>query len=479
MRLSRMSTEISRIGIPVIILVVSSIVFWLLINKPEEKTDPLAEEDVPEVEAVPVTRHEGRLDISVDGQAIPYREIKLSAEVAGRIVMKAEEAHAGRFTDKDKILFEIDDQDYKFADDQLASQLQQAADSLQELDEEIAGAQRLVDLGNQQLRLAQQEYDRQKDLFQRKASSASELDQARRDVINAQNALTTVDNQCSLLKTRRSRLEQAEKLTKVKKKKAEYDLTRTKIKAPVDGVIVSDFVEEGDYVTIGTPLLTIEDTSAVEVKCNLRMDELYWVWDQAGRRAPGEFPEKTRQDYQLRPTQATVIYRLEGKEYVWFGELWRIEGVGLDERTRTVPCRVIVRQPQKVWSRLPCEQPTLARDGPPALVRGMYVDVIIHVEPSTPLLQVPERALRPGGRVWVAQPKEDDDEEAPESATHYVKFVHVDVVEVASREVVVRATSGNLAKGSLVIVSPLANPAKPAGGGTSRVWIRVKPAFGV
>jgi len=90
-----------------------------------------------------------------------------------------------------------------------------------------------------------------------------------------------------------------------------------------------------------------------------------------------------------------VIYRLAGlndREYAWEGRLARYDGLGVDEKTRTVPCRVVVDEPMKRMS-------THAH-GPPALLRGMYVTIRIQVDPETPLLEVPEDAVQPGNIVW-------------------------------------------------------------------------------
>ncbi len=81
-----------------------------------------------------------------------------------------------------------------------------------------------------------------------------------------------------------------------------------------------------------------------------------------------------------------------GREYVWQGQLDRYDGLGLDERTRTAACRVVVDQPRQVR---PAD-----RGGPPALMRGMYVSIRIQVAPQTPLLEIPESSLRPGNVVW-------------------------------------------------------------------------------
>ena len=77
-----------------------------------------------------------------------------------------------------------------------------------------------------------------------------------------------------MLQAKKPRLTSAIKLIDVRLEQAELDLKRTKVTAPIDGMVVVESVEENAYVQKGTPLVTIEDTSAVEVRCHLRMDEL-------------------------------------------------------------------------------------------------------------------------------------------------------------------------------------------------------------
>ncbi len=458
--------DTSRIVIPVIVLTAGVAAFFALGKKQKEKTEKPQGSVVRDVVVVPVGRHDDTLDIDVNGQAVPYQEIDLSAEVAGKILYKAEVARAGRFAKKDTVLLRIDDRDYSLMVDQLDNELKQAGGSVQELDKEIDGARELVKHAEEQVALAEDDYKRHEDLHRRGVSTDAERDQSRRDLITAENSLTTVRNQLNLLETRQSRLDHAQALIVLKKQKAEYDLERATIKAPVNGVIVQDSVEQGDYVTIGTPLLTIEDTTTIEVKCNLQMDELFWVWDQAASGLSGREINDSSNDYQIPRTPATVVYRLEGEEYTWDGELWRIDGVGLDEKTRTVPCRVIVRSPQAVWI-VKDGQRRQATSGPPALVRGMYVDVLIHTKPSRPLLSIPREAVRPGPEIWLARPIPDKKRKSSTgeaaSATHGFQIVEVDVIGSAGDRAVVRADPNDLSPGSKVIVSPLALPVKAPG----------------
>ena len=94
-----------------------------------------------------------------------------------------------------------------------------------------------------------------------------------------------------------------------------------------------------------------------------------------------------------------MLYELNGRsdvKFAWRGMLSRFDGIGWNEQTRTAACRVYVDNPRAVET---IGQPASA--APPALVRGMYVSVLLHATPSTTLLRIPERAVRPGNSAWL------------------------------------------------------------------------------
>jgi len=432
-------SEIARIAIPVIILVAGIGGFMALGGPKKAEQRKADEKGVPLVEADVVGAQRG-LDIEVDGQVVPYREIALSAEVDGRIIEKAAFARAGKYVEKDAVLIRIDPKDYKLERDRLQTELDQAGVTIQELDEEIKGNDRLVQLAENQIQLQQREYERRRRLHERQVISKAELEVAEQNVISAQNSVTTVRNQLRLLETRRSRLKKAQASTALMLDKAAHDLERTTIRSPASGVVVRDMVESGSYVKEGMELLTIEDTTKVEVKCNLRMEELYWLWDQ--RRAEVAKAEPARTDYQIPEADASVIYQLGGKEYHWEGQLARFDGIGLEEATRTVPCRVSVDDPREVFVMGPAGEAQPA-SGPPALVRGMFVTLRIHAKPKTKLLAVPERAIRPGDSLWRVR----------KGRLHAVA---VEVIELTGKTAAIRAEADELVPGDLVVVSPLA-----------------------
>ena len=140
----------------------------------------------------------------------------------------------------------------------------------------------------------------------------------------------------------------------------------------------------------------------------------------------------------------TVIYELGGQRFAWNGKLARYESAGLDERTRTVGCRVLVQNPTEVSRRSSSQNSSLVL-APQALLRGMFVSLELHVDPRIPLLRIPESAVRPGDVLWLVRDGK--------LVRQMVKVARV----VNGFALIPATTSGSgLHAGDLVVTSPLA-----------------------
>ncbi len=384
----------------------------------------------------------GRIEIEADGVVVPLREITLAAEVSGRVLRKTEACNEGQSVTRGMLLFEIDPRDYELDVDRLERELSQARLAIEEIDEEIVQNAGSLDLARRQVELAKREVARLDTLKAGRIITESEHDRALRDELTAANVLTAQEGQKRVLVKRRSRLVEAVSLASTMLDKAKLDLSRTRITAPTDGMVVEDKVEQESFVAKGTPVVMIEDTSAAEVKTSLRMDEVARVW--GGRKAATEGGGEARD---IPESPAKVVFSIGDRRYEWDGVLSRYEGKGLDEKTRTLPCRVRVPEPRRVRAidRYGAPLATLPADAPRSLLRGMFVEVWLQVDVPRPLVSVPEEAVRPSGEVFVMRDGR-------------LIVLHPRPFHAAAGRVVFDQEESGLEPSDRIVVSQLANP---------------------
>jgi len=398
----------------------------------KEKEPPRA---VP-VRTAAVEPQSGGIDIELDGVVVPLREVTLAAEVPGRVLRKADVCNEGQPVTTGTVLIEIDPRDYELDVARLEKEVAQAGLAIEEVDEEVVQNASSINLAKRQVDLAKREVARLEGLKAGKIVTESEHDRAIREELTAATSLNMLEGQKRILAKRRIRLVEAQSLAATMLEKAKLDLSRTRIVSPVDGIVVEDKVEQDSFVPKGAALVTIEDTAATEVKTSLKMDEVARVW--GGRSGTGGgVPE----------VPATVVFAIGDRRFEWDGVLSRPEGRGLDEKTRTMPCRVRVAEPTKVRAldRYGAAMPVPPADAPRSLLRGMFVQVRLHVGVAQPLVAEPQEAVRPTGDLFVMR----DGRLAVIRPTPF----HT----VGGRIVYDGLTSG-LSAGDRVVVSQIANP---------------------
>lgn len=377
-----------------------------------------------------------RLQLIVDGSVAPFREVRVATEVSGEIIEKMPICEAGAYVEVGTPLMKIDTTDYDFEVDRLTQLKEQEYRALREVEQEKDNTRRSIEIAKEDMSLQQRDVDRQTQLGDGFTSPA-ERDKARRALLAARQQLVTLENQLSLLEERRLKIMVSEALAGTQLRKAENDLKRTEICAPISGVIVNENVDLHSFVARGTTLLTIDDTSKAEVATSLRMDQLYWVLNQA-EESPPEVPtgtptapnseiktgERTNsRGYSLPETKAIVEYELAGREgvkYYWNAKLMSYDGIGLNPATRTMPVRVVVDAPNQ---HVDSNGEPREVNGATALVRGMYVRVKLLINPRPEWMVIPARGLQVDNRILQFSPDPsvlavtsiESDEEKPAS----------------------------------------------------------------
>lgn len=429
-------------------------------ERPEiPQEEPTGDEVGTEVRTTAVTRHDQPIHLDVDGEATTYRVVAIGAEVEGRIVYKSESARGGTYVHKGDVLFEIDPRRYQLEIDRLQAQLQQAREELAGVAVDLQNTSQLIELAREDWGLQQKNLARMDALFQKSTANDSELEAAMKQELTARNALQTLENQRNTLQQQKKTRQAGIALVETQLERAQLDLKRCTVTSSLEGRIVADEVEEGDYARVGDVLVHISDASRMEIQCQLRAEELAWVWQQHQVQGTG----RTGADpLNLPEVPCEVVFEFEGVETIWDGHLARLEGTGIDRDTRTFPCRVQVNEPQKTRVEQTGGRPHIAL---PTLLSGMYVNVRIPVRSPVPILKVPIEAVRPGGQVWVKQDSE-------------VRIRTVSVAHTDAGHAFVRQLDSGLAEGDRVIISPLPSvwegmkvreagaTAEPAGGST-------------
>ncbi len=427
---------------PVAILGAGVAIFMLLGSQEPPTRREVETPTATMVRAVEAVRETSGLVIELDGVVVPLREVTLAAEVPGRVLRKAEACKAGRFVTEGTLLFEIDPRDYEFEVSRLEREASQATLAIEEIEEEVKQNVSAVELAKKQLELASRDVKRLDGLKASRIVTESEHDKAVREELSATTSLINLQGQARVLQKRKLRLEEARLLAGTMLERARLDLTRTKVIAPTDGVVVEDHVEQDSYVSKGMSLVTIEDTRAAEIRTSLQMDEVSRVWRSAGLNDP-----LSGGPHDLPDTPATVVFTLGDRQFEWDGFLARQEGRGLDEKTRTLPCRVIVADPAKVrgLDRYGAAYEPLPPGAPKTLMRGMFVQVRVHVDSPYELISIPEEARRPSGQVWVIRDGK-------------LEILSPRPVQVADGRAVFESGPSGLIAGDRVVTSQLTHP---------------------
>jgi HlyD family secretion protein len=252
----------TKILIGIAVLVVAVVVFGIAWSRRGK--------DVTAVTMARVSRQDLTSKVSANGKIDAQRKVDLSANIMGQIVNLA--VREGDEVKKGTFLLQIDQK-------QLAASAQGAAASLQALfsDRDAARATAVA---------AQHDFQRAQANFAQKIIPAAELDRARAGYDSARANVAAIEK----------RIDSA----RANVAAAQDTLSKTTIRAPMDGIVTALPVEEGEVAVIGTmnnpgtKLLTIADMSVVEAV--MEVDETDIPTVKVGQRATvtiDAYPNKT------------------------------------------------------------------------------------------------------------------------------------------------------------------------------------------
>ncbi|MBO6556309.1 MAG: efflux RND transporter periplasmic adaptor subunit [Pseudomonadales bacterium] len=361
-------------AITVGVLFFAVIVAYGLVKTAPEPEQIAPEEMATSIRVIEVERSPIRLEVTSQGTVVPHKESELIPEVNGRVSWVSPNLVAGGYFKADDVLLKIDDRDYRSM---------------------VARAQATLSRARAEEELARYELGRMEELVKKKLTSQSSLENVLRNHRIAKAALQ--DSQIAL-------------------EQANRDLNRTEIRAPYEGLVRTEKVDLGQYLSRGQSIASIYGSESAEVRLPVADLQLAYLDLPLGHR--GELSGDLAPDVLLSTDYG-------GKHYEWVGKLVRTEAE-IDSKSRMVTAVVRVRN---------AENPDQ-----PDLPVGLFVNASIKGRAVDNVVTLPRAALRNQNQVLIV----DGD-----SRLHYRG---VEIMRFENDNVLI---SGGLNSGDIVNVSPL------------------------
>lgn len=293
----------------------------------------------PLVQVVAVAPDNHAVTVSAMGTVIPAREIILEARVAGEIVAMHPDFTVGGYLEKDSEILKIDPQDY-----QLALTLAQAS----------------VKDAESKLRLLEAEAESAKDEWRQLYRDRNERNNEPPPLVFKQPQLTAA----------RARLT----AEKADVRKAQLNLSRTRIRTPFNAIIRSKHVDIGSQVSIQERLAEMVGTDEYWIQASLPLDRINWILIP---RRPDE------------PGSGVRILHRSG--YVIAGKVIKLLG-DLEAEGRMARILVEVKDPLNLQKK---------DINQPGLLIGEYVRIEIEGRRLQDVYRIPRAALRDNSMIWV------------------------------------------------------------------------------
>lgn len=405
------------------------------------------------VRAFEAERSSHRVAVTAYGNSRPSQDWTAIAEVRGRAVEVSDRFEPGELLPKDLLLVRVDPTDYELAVTRLDAEVRAKGQELRELEQNEANLNKVLDLQHRQIELAQSEYERQKELIEKNATSETALEAAENAYVGQLTAVQETRNSLALIPVRRDLIQASLEAAQAQLAQARRDLEKCEIRLPFPARCASKSVEFDQYVTVGQVLGKF-----------LALDKAEVVVMVEARKAPAMFPrgiaelgpmdlaEMSHDESIFDRVEVPAVVRWASAErpWCWRGRVTRIAS-SLDPGTRTVPVIVEVADPYKGV------QPGVR----PPLLPDVFCEVTLYGATVDNVVVIPREAIR------------DDRVHLVRDGHLHIAHVHVLVLEeelavidrgIEDGDLVVLTDLFPASEGMPLRVEKVANPVRPRTG---------------
>ncbi|MEE8141089.1 MAG: efflux RND transporter periplasmic adaptor subunit [Alphaproteobacteria bacterium] len=358
-----------RIIAPAVVLAVAAAGFFSLRATKPETAPSAAQERIWPVAAVTAAPRDVEPEIKVFGQIFAGRQVELRPLVEGRVVETGPAFVEGGIVATGELLVAIDPFDYENVSQERRAQVDEARARLGEIQAERAGALKLRVRDKEQVVLRQRDVARRRRLAARGVGSEKALDDARLALSETRQRLIERERNIAQYGSRISQQQAVIDRLEVQLRQADRDLEQTRLVAPFEGFLVDVSTELGKRIGRSDRVARLIDARRLEVRFSLSNENLGRLLSVG----------------QWRGRNIRAVWTAGNTVHAFTATIDRIQGEvdaakgGVDLFARIIGA------------------------GPKTPLRpGAFIEVWFKERRYENLVRIPQTALHPGSRVFIA-----------------------------------------------------------------------------
>lgn len=290
------------------------------------------------------------------GTARAKSSAQVGAEVSGVVEERPQSIDPGRTIGAGDLIVRLESQEYRDRAVQTEARTKALEADLDALVTELESMQETLELAEEAVTITENEIERFEDARSTAGINQIEIDRLVRQLTEVRRQRTDIKRQLDLIPSRRARLEAQIAQENASLRLAQLNVQRTEVRAPIDGVLQTVSVDDGERVAPGQPIARIVDLSSIEIPVRAPVSAAAYL-------AIGD--------------NVTLTTGARGAP-TWTGTIERIAPEA-SETTRTMTVFVVVEQ-----------SPTM---GEQMLLPGQYLTAMLSSATSTQRVVIPRSSI--------------------------------------------------------------------------------------
>jgi multidrug efflux pump subunit AcrA (membrane-fusion protein) len=284
----------ARLILPFLVLLLSAVIFFSLVNSKTERQKPVLSEKIWQIDVVTAKLQELSPALTLYGRIESPEQLKAAAPGGG--IVKNVFVRNGARVSEGQRLVTLDRRDFDAALLQAEADLRDIENQIAELGIRHESNKSSLKTERNLLALAETEVERLVKLQQQNLSADTALNSARSELGRQQLAVTSRELDVDSYPARQQILIARQDRAKAQLAQARLAMNRSDLRAPFDAIVSEVAVAAGDRVSLGQLLISLFPVQALEIRAHLPINYIESVQQAIARGAQLEARVAGRDD---------------------------------------------------------------------------------------------------------------------------------------------------------------------------------------